>query len=122
MNLAKPACVLFALGALGQSGSSLADPVNQSGQAVQQGVLSSGHASGSAAHAIAASGQTTSAVAAVPLVSGGAVSIVAGVGRAAAAKGSTRATNQPLVIGDETVTAMPPPNEALKAKPAKPQN
>ena len=120
MYLGKSSLVLFAFGAL--AGSALADPATESGQAVRQGVTASGNAIGSAAHSIAASGQVTSAVAAVPLASGGAVSAATGAGSTAAAKASARAAGQPLEIGDETITAMPPPDQALKSKGTTPKN
>ncbi len=118
MYFGKSILTLFALASL--AGSALADPATESAQAVRQGARASGAASGSAAHAIAASGQTTSAIAAVPLASGGAVSAATGAGSTAAAKASTRAAGQPLEIGDEAITAMPPPDQALKTKGAKP--
>jgi len=114
MNPGKSTWIVIVLGAFVESGSAFADASTQSEQAVRQGGLSSGHASGSAAHAIAASGQATSAIAAVPLASGGVVSAAAGAGSTAVAKDSARAANQPLEIGDETITAMPPPDQALK--------
>ncbi|MDD5295571.1 MAG: hypothetical protein PHU46_01555 [Rhodocyclaceae bacterium] len=122
MKFPRTIWTVLALGAVAQSGIAWADPVTQSGQAVQQGGLASGHASGSAAHAIAASGQTTSAAMAVPLASGGAVSAATGGGSTAAAQGSAAAAGSPLPIGDEAITAMPPPDEALKNKPGKAQN
>ena len=94
----------------------LADPITESGQAVRQGVNASADAAGSAAHAIAATGQLTSATLAVPLASGGVTSAAAGVARSAAANASARAAHGPLQITDETITAMPPPDEALKRK------
>ncbi len=122
MNLVKSKWITIVLGIFVASSSAFADVGTQSGQAVRQGELSSGHASGSAAHAIAASGQATSAIAAVPLASGGVVSATAGAGSTAVAKDSTRAANQPLEIGDETITAMPPPDQALKNKSDKLKN
>jgi hypothetical protein len=122
MNHGRFSSVVIVLGALALPGSVLADPVTESGRAVRQGVTASGNVSGSAAHAIAASGQTTSAVAAVPLASGGAVSAATGAGSTAAAKSSARAAGLPLEIGDEAITAMPPPDQALKTKVAKPAN
>lgn len=120
MYLGRLSLIMLALGGLALSGAAQADPATESAQAVRQGVTASGAASGSAAHAIAASGQTTSAVAAVPLASGGAVSAASGAGSTSAARASARAAGQPLEIGDEAITAMPPPDEALKTKGAKP--
>ena len=76
-------------------------------------------ASGSAAHSIAASGQVTSAVSALPLSVGGAVLGSAGAVSAEAARDSMKAATAPigtpLEITDEAITIMPP-NEALKKK------
>jgi hypothetical protein len=95
------------------------DDNSESGQAINEGVQSSGHASASAAHSIAASGQVTSAVIAVPLSVGGAVLGSAGAVSAGAARDSMKAATTPigtpLDITDETITVVPP-NEALKPK------
>ena len=93
----------------------------EAAKAVEEGVTASGHASASVAHAIGASGQVTSAAMAVPLGVSGAVATSAGTASTAAAGDSMRAATRPigapLEITDESVTAMPPPNEALKKKP-----
>lgn len=81
-------------------------------QAVKDGVTASGKASTSAAHSIVASGQVTSAVAAVPLSVGGAVST--GAARSSM-KAATAPIGTPLEVTDESITTMPP-NEALKRK------
>lgn len=122
MNLGKSTWIVIVIGAFVASGSAFADASTQSEQAVRQGGRASGHASGSAAHAIAASGQATSAIAAIPLASGGVVSAASGAGSTAVAKDSARAANQPLEIADETITAMPPPDQALKNQANKPLN
>lgn len=122
MNLGKSTWIVLVLGVLVESGIAFADAGTQSEQAIRQGGRASGHASGSAAHAIAASGQATSAIAAVPLASGGVVSAATGAGSTALAKESTRAANLPLEIADETITAMPPPDQALRNKAGKAQN
>jgi hypothetical protein len=90
-----------------------------SGQAVRESAQTSGHASASAAHSIVASGQTTSAVAAVPLSAGGAVLGSVGAVSADAARSLTNAATAPigapLQITEESITTVPP-NEALKNK------
>jgi hypothetical protein len=96
-----------------------ADDETHAGRAVSEAVESSGHASASAAHSIAASGQLTSAASAIPLSVGGAVLGSVGAVSAAAARDSMRAATAPigtpLEITDEVITVVPP-NEALKAK------
>lgn len=86
-------------------------------QALKNSAQASGHASASAAHTIAASGQVTSAAVAVPLSVGGAVLSTAGAVSANMAKGSMKAATAPigtpLEITDEAVITTPP-NEALK--------
>lgn len=100
-------------------GSAIADEHTHAGRAVKEALQSSGHASGSAAHSIAASGQVTSAVLAVPLSVGGAVLGSAAAISTGAASDLTRAAKAPigtpLKITDEVITSIPP-NEALKAK------
>lgn len=100
----------------------MADDTSTSGRAVNEGSQASGHASGSAAYSIVASGQATSAVMAVPLAIGGSAVESAGATSTAAARDSMRAATTPigtpLPITDETVTVVPP-NEALKKRPPK---
>lgn len=100
-------------------GSAIADDDTHAGRAVNEAVQSSGHASASAAHSIAASGQVTSAILAVPLSVGGAVLGSAGAVSAGAARDLMRAATSPigtpLEITDEVISVIPP-NEALKAK------
>lgn len=100
-------------------GSALAGDNTYSGQAIKEGVQSSGHASASAANSIAVSGQVTSAAIAVPLSVGGAVLGSAGAASASAANQSMRAATAPigtpLEVTDEAIT-ITPPNEALKNK------
>jgi hypothetical protein len=73
----------------------------------------------SAAHAIVASGQVTSAASSVPLSVGGAVLGSAGAVSTGAAKDSLKAATspigKPLEVTEEAITTMPP-NEALRAK------
>jgi hypothetical protein len=101
-----------------------ADDETHAGRAVSEALQSSGHASASAAHSIAASGQVTFAASAIPLSIGGAILGSAGAVSAGAARDSMRAATAPigtpLEITDEVITVVPP-NEALKAK-GKPAN
>ena len=94
-----------------------------SGQAVNNSAKASGHASGSAAHSIAASGQVTSAVLAVPLSMGGAALVTSGAVSMGVAhdsmKAATAPIGTPLVITDETITVIPP-NQALQPKDVSP--
>ena len=95
-----------------------------SGQAVGNSIQAGSRAGASIGHSIAASGQVTSAVSAIPLSIGGAALSVGGAVSVGAARDSARAATAPigtpLKITDETITVMPP-NEALKKnKEAKP--
>ena len=119
MNLGTFPLSMIVMGVLAHSGATFAGGLAQSGHAIQEGRLASGLASGSAAHAISASGQVSSAVSAVPLASAGEVFAATGAGSTAAAQESARASNQALEITDETITAMPPPNEVLKTGKAR---
>ncbi|MCL2790591.1 MAG: hypothetical protein FWD79_08090 [Desulfobulbus sp.] len=87
------------------------------GQAVKEGVQASGHASGSAAHALVASGQVTSAAASVPLAISGQTLTSAGVGSSKAAIGLQQAASapvrKPLEITDESISTTPP-DQALQ--------
>jgi hypothetical protein len=107
---------LFAAAAFNQA---LAQSTSHAGQAAKDGVAASGHASASAAHSVAASGQVTSAMFAVPLLSGAAAMGSAGAVSATAGRDSLRAATAPigtpLAITDEAITVVPP-NEALKSK------
>lgn len=84
-----------------------------SGQAIKGSVNTSLQASTSFAHALAASGQATLAVSAIPFAIGGSVGAVSG----RIANDSMRAANAPigapLTVTDEVLT-IAPPNEALK--------
>jgi hypothetical protein len=96
-----------------------AQNTTHAGQAVGNGGQASGHASASAAHSIAASGQVTSAVLAVPLLSGAVALGSAGAVSAMAGRDSLRAATAPigtpLEISNEAITVVPP-NLALKSK------
>lgn len=100
-----------------------AQAVDQAQQAVQQGVQASGHASASAAHSVAASGQLTSAVLAVPLGSAGAALTSAGGvslgGAAVMSDLAKQPIGTPLPVATETLTIMPP-NQALQPKKTAP--
>ncbi len=76
----------------------------------------SGNASASAAHSIAATGQVTSAVSAVPLKISGAVGAVSNKAGDALIDAANTPIGKPLVVTDETISAGPPPSEAIKAK------
>jgi hypothetical protein len=97
---------------------------SHAGQAVKNGLTASGHASASAAHSVAASGQVTSAVSAMPLLSAGMVMGSGGAVSAEAGRDSLKAATAPigtpLAITDEAITVMPP-NEALKPKTEEPK-
>ncbi|MBI5277808.1 MAG: hypothetical protein HY854_15255 [Burkholderiales bacterium] len=111
--------IAFAAFAAASSGAPGAD-ATLSGAAVRDSVQASGHASASAAHAIAASGRATLGVLAIPLGISGTVSAAAGAASTAAAMDSARAANlpigTPLEITDETITVTPP-DQALRAAP-----
>lgn len=82
--------------------------------AVKQGVQASGLASGSAAHALAASGQAALGVSAVPLKASQGVAATAGAASGAAADASARAAaSGPLPVTDQTISVIPP-DQALK--------
>lgn len=110
---------LAAIFVTGTINSVFADDDTHASRAVKEGVQSSAHASVSAAHSIAASGQVTSAVLAVPLSVGGVALVSAGAVSAGVAHDLMQAATAPigtsLVITDEVITVLPP-NEALKAK------
>jgi len=90
-----------------------------SSKAVEESGKVSSHASTSAAHAISGSGQVTSAVSAVPLSIGGAAGAVSTEMAKDLMDAATAPIGTPLKIADESVTAGPPPNEALAPKKPK---
>lgn len=117
-SLNKAALVAILLGSF--QGAMLAQTAaDNAAQAVNNGVKGSGHASASAAHSIAASGQVTSGMLAVPLLASGAVSASAGGVSTNAGAASLNAASMPigtpLVVTDEAITVIPP-NQALKSK------
>lgn len=87
------------------------------GRAVTLSGQASAATSGSAAHAIAASGQVTSAAIAVPLAIGGSALTSAGAASTASANTLLDAANAPigtpLPVTDESITSVPP-DQALK--------
>lgn len=87
-----------------------------SGRAVGESAETGSHASASAAHGIAASGQVTSAASAVPLAIGGSAAMVTTEIAKELMDAATAPIGTPLEMTDESVTAGPPPNEALTAK------
>lgn len=89
-----------------------------SGDSVQNATGASKHASQAVTMGLAASGQTTLGIAAVPLLSVGAVAGAIGIASTAAGKGSAAAAvgapnREPLPITDETISVTSPA-EALK--------
>jgi hypothetical protein len=122
-SLNKAAFLFISLG-LAQGALLAQTAVDNAAQAVDNGVKGSGHASASAAHSIAASGQVTSGVLAVPLLASGAVAGSAGAASANSGAASLNVASTPigtpLIVTDESITVMPP-NQALKSKtePAK---
>jgi hypothetical protein len=108
----------------GVAGAASADDT-LSGAAVRDSVQASGHASASAAHAIAASGRATLGLSAVPLSVGASVATTAGAISGEAAAESMRAATAPigtpLVITDEVITVTPPDRALRTPPPALPQ-
>jgi hypothetical protein len=102
-----------------------------SSAAVVQAADSAQNASGASTHAsqavtmgITASGQAVLGVAAVPLLSVGAVGMSIGAGSAAAGRGSAAAatgvsSHDPLPVTDQTITVNSP-TEALKSRAGTP--
>lgn len=90
-----------------------------SGQAVEEASKAGSHASASAAHGIVASGQVTSAASAVPLAIAGSAGAVSTEIAKDLMEAATAPIGTPLEITDESVTAGPPPSEALTPKKPK---
>ena len=108
---------IFFLTALGFAAPAGAQSTTNADIAVRQGSQASGLASGSAAHALAASGQASLGVSAVPLRASQGVAASGGVASGAAAQASANAANAPaggpLPVTDQTITVIPP-DQALK--------
>ena len=117
-SLKNTAAIVISLG-LAQGAVLAQTAADNAAQAVDNGVKGSGHASASAAHSIAATGQVTCGMMAVPLLASGAVAGSAGGASANAGATSLNAASKPigtpLVVTDEFITVMPP-NQALKSK------
>lgn len=99
----------------------MANPAEHADQAVQAGRRTSGNASASAGHSLAATGQLASGVIATPILASGVVAV--GAGSAAVQAGSslmgaaTRPVGKPLPVTDETISVLPP-NKALQVPSA----
>jgi nitrogen fixation protein FixH len=119
-----PRIFLAVVIASGVAGAASADET-LSGAVVRDSVQASGHASASAAHAIAASGRATLGLSAVPLSIGASVATTAGAISGEAAAESMRAATAPigtpLAITDEVITVTPPDRALRTAPPAPPQ-
>lgn len=87
-----------------------------SGQAVEEASKAGSHASKGSAHGIIGSGQATSAASAVPLAVGGSAGAVSTEIAEDLMDAAAAPVGAPLEITEETVTAGPPPDEALKIK------
>jgi len=85
-----------------------------SGRALEESGKASIHASASIAHGIAGSGQVVSAVAAVPFYAIGTIGEASKEVGITLMEAATAPIGTPLIITEETVTAGPPPNDALK--------
>lgn len=87
------------------------------GQAVRESGAASVHASGSAAHALVASGQVTSAVASVPLAMSGVTLTAVGKASTSASielhKAASAPVDAPLPVADEYLMTIPP-DQALQ--------
>lgn len=116
-------CMLIAGFLVLSAANAMAEDATHAGQALNEAGQSSAHASASAAHSIVASGQVTSALLAVPLMSGAVVAGSVGNASADSADALMKAANAPigtpLPISSETVT-MVPPDVALKSRTVKP--
>jgi len=90
----------------------------ESGKAVRHSGKASTQASQAVGHGATASGQVVSGAASVPLAGSGAVSGAAGAASTSAAEALSESANtvpgQPLPVAEETITAGPPPDQALK--------
>lgn len=106
---------LLVLALAGAQSALAADSVGNSARAVQHGSAGLVQSGMSAGHAIAASGQATSAASAVPLSIGAAVGAASGQAAHQSMRAAGGQIGQPLPITDETVTIISP-DEALKAK------
>ncbi len=99
------AALIFSTNALGGE--------SHSGRAIADLGKASTHASAGAGHAIVGSGQAISAIASVPFALVGSVGAVSSEIAKDLLNAATAPVGTPLEITDETVSAGPPPNEAL---------
>lgn len=95
-------------------------PYAEAADSIQTALGASKHASQAVAMGLAASGQATLGVAAVPLLSVGAIGSVVGAGSTAVGNGFAAAatgkpSREPLPVTDETITAISP-TDALKPR------
>src|SRR5574337_807306 len=92
--------------------AALAGPADEANQAASEAVQASGHASASAVHGIAASGQVTSAVMAVPLSAAGVVLGASGNASQQAASSLAKIADTPigtpLPVTDESLSIISP--------------
>lgn len=87
---------------------------NHSGQALKETGKSGSHASASVGHSVAGSGQVTSAASAMPLAVVGSVGTVSKTVSNELMEAATAPIGTPLEITEESISAGPPPSEALK--------
>lgn len=92
-----------------------------SGKAIHHSGEASSQESRAVGHGATASGQVISGAAAVPLAGSGAAGIVSGAAGAAStiaaetlSESANTVSGQPLPVAEETITAGPPPDQALK--------
>ncbi|MGR5148260.1 hypothetical protein ACQKP8_17130 [Photobacterium alginatilyticum] len=110
--------ILFAIAStivLACSSSAIASG-NHSGQALKETGESGSHASASVGHSIAGSGQVTSGASAIPLAVVGSVGTVSKTVSNELMEAATAPIGTPLEITEESISAGPPPSEALKPK------
>ena len=98
-------------------GVAFAGPAEEANQAVGEAVQTSGHASASAMHGIAASGQVTSAVMAVPLSAAGVVLGASGNASQQAASALAKIADipigTPLPVANENLSIVSPDKALL---------
>lgn len=87
-----------------------------SGRAVHESGKAAAHSSAAAAHAVVGAGQVTSAASAVPLYVVGAVGAASTEIADELMEAATAPAGTPLEISEESVTAGPAPNLALKER------
>lgn len=86
---------------------------NHSGQAIRETGKSGSHASASVGHALAGSGQVTSAASAMPFAIVGSAGAVSTKVSNELMEAATAPIGTPLEITEESITVGPPPSEAL---------